>query len=175
MLANDIFFIFIFIFFCNMITNLLADYAASKAAVKTFHETLESEIKYIYKTPGVRTTLVCCGKIETGMFQGVKEKMPFFTPSLEPLEVVRGIIESMEQRRSYNQIMLPFYVNFVPLVSILPGWFQDLARTISGADKAMNTFVGKKGVQPKAALQVVDAFPVSDEISEKEKESKKEL
>ncbi|KAG0374935.1 hypothetical protein BGX24_009739 [Mortierella sp. AD032] len=155
----------------------IADYAASKAAVKAFHETLESEIKYIYKTPGVRTTLVCCGKIETGMFQGIKEKMPFFTPTLEPLEVVKEIMESMEQRRTHNQIMLPFYVNFVPLVSILPAWFQDLARTISGADKAMDTFVGKKGAQPRATLQVVDAFPISAESSEEKekKEEKKDL
>ncbi|KAG9060951.1 RNA polymerase II subunit A C-terminal domain phosphatase [Linnemannia hyalina] len=139
------------------------------AAVKAFHETLESEIKYVYKTLGVRTTLVCCGKIETGMFQGVKERMPFITPTLEPLEVVKEIIESMEQRRTHNQIMMPFYVNFVPLVSILPGWFQDLARTVSGADKAMDTFVGKKGVQPRSTLQVVDAFPVGGESKEDKK------
>ncbi|OAQ27346.1 retinal short-chain dehydrogenase/reductase [Linnemannia elongata AG-77] len=148
----------------------IADYAASKAAVKAFHETLESEIKYVYKTLGVRTTLVCCGKIETGMFQGVKERMPFFTPTLEPIEVVREIIESMEQRRTHNQIMMPFYVNFVPLVSILPGWFQDLARTVSGADKAMDTFVGKKGVQPRSTLEVVDAFPVGDEAGQDKKD-----
>ncbi|KAF9098084.1 hypothetical protein BGX23_007076 [Mortierella sp. AD031] len=148
----------------------IADYAASKAAVKAFHETLESEIKYVYKTPGVRTTLACFGKIETGMFQGVKERMPFFTPTLEPLEVVKEIMESMEKRRSHNQIMMPFYVNFVPLVSILPGWFQDLARTISGADRAMDSFVGKKGVQPRPTLQVVDAFPIDSETLEEKKD-----
>ncbi|KAF9925761.1 hypothetical protein FBU30_004503 [Linnemannia zychae] len=140
----------------------IADYAASKAAVKAFHETLESEIKYVYKTPGVRTTLVCCGKIETGMFHGVKERMPFFTPTLEPLDVVKEIMESMEQRRTCNQIMMPFYVNFVPLVSIMPSWFQNLARTISGADQAMGSFVGKEGVKPKETLYVVEAFTIGD-------------
>lgn len=125
----------------------LADYAASKAAAKVFHETLETELKYVYKTPNVKTTLVCCGKIGTGMFKGVRENMPFFTPTLEPIEVVRQIIASMEQRRGRNQIMMPFYVNFVPFVSILPVWFQDLARRISGADRAMDTFVGRQGVK----------------------------
>ena len=110
----------------------LADYAASKAAVKVFHEALETELKYVYKTPNVKTTLVCCGKIETGMFQGVRENMPFFTPTLEPIEVVRQIIASMELRRGRNQIMMPLYANFVPFVSITPVWFQDLARRISG-------------------------------------------
>ncbi|KAG0042263.1 hypothetical protein BGZ83_000697 [Gryganskiella cystojenkinii] len=133
----------------------VGDYAASKAAVKAFHETLESEIKYIYKTPGVKTTLVCCGKVETGMFKGVQERMPFFTPALQPIDVVRVIMESMEHRRGRNQIMLPFYANFVPLVSITPVWFQDLARTISGADRAMDSFVGKNGAskESKAALE----------------------
>ncbi|KAF9954877.1 hypothetical protein BGZ72_004191 [Mortierella alpina] len=125
----------------------VADYAASKAAVKVFHEALETELKYVYKTPNVKTTLVCCGKIETGMFQGVRENMPFFTPTLEPIEVVRQIIASMELRRGRNQIMMPLYANFVPFVSITPVWFQDLARRISGADKAMDTFVGRNGVK----------------------------
>ncbi|KAF9286497.1 hypothetical protein BGZ68_002865 [Mortierella alpina] len=125
----------------------VADYAASKAAAKVFHETLETELKYVYKTPNVKTTLVCCGKIGTDMFKGVRENMPFFTPTLEPIEVVRQIIASMEQRRGRNQIMVPFYVNFVPFVSILPVWFQDLARRISGADRAMDTFVGRQGVK----------------------------
>ncbi|KAF9348726.1 hypothetical protein BGX26_012881 [Mortierella sp. AD094] len=132
----------------------IADYAASKAAVNSFHETLESEIKYLYKTPGVKTTLVCTGRIETGMFQGVKEKMPFFTPTLDSLEVVQEIIASIEQRRGRNQIMMPLYVNFVPFVSILPAWFQDLARTISGADKAMKSFVGRQ--EPVEAASAVD-------------------
>jgi len=125
----------------------LADYAASKAAVKAFHETLETELRFVYKTPSVKTTLVCCGKIETGMFQGVREKMPFFTPALEPIEVVRQIIASMEQRRGRNQIMMPLYANFVPFVSILPAWFQDLARRVSGADRAMDTFVGRRSAR----------------------------
>ncbi|KAF9575170.1 hypothetical protein EC968_004106 [Mortierella alpina] len=121
----------------------IADYAASKAAVKVFHDSLETELKYVYKTPKVKTTLVCCGRIETGMFQGVRERMPFFTPSLEPIEVVRQIIASMEQRRGRNQIMMPLYVHFVPLMSITPAWFQDLARRVSGADRAMDTFEGR--------------------------------
>ncbi|KAF9183785.1 hypothetical protein BGZ50_004074 [Haplosporangium sp. Z 11] len=133
----------------------IAAYAASKAAARSFHEALETELKYIYKSPGVKTTLVCSGRVETGMFQGVKENLPFLTPALEPIEVVRQIIESMEQRRGTNQIMMPFYVNFVPLVSILPAWFQDLARRISGADKAMETFVGEQGVKQRQELKVV--------------------
>ncbi|KAG0227833.1 retinal short-chain dehydrogenase reductase [Mortierella sp. GBAus27b] len=125
----------------------IADYAASKAACNSFHQTLESELKYIHKTPGVRTTLVCCGRIETDMFRGVKERMPFFTPTLDPLDVTRTIIESIEYRRGGNQIMMPFYVNFVPLVSILPGWLQNLARVTSGADKAMDGFEGRSTQQ----------------------------
>lgn len=93
------------------------------------------------------------------MFNGVKERLPFFTPALDALEVSRKIVESIEQRRGGNQIMTPFYVNFVPLVSILPGWFQNLARVVSGADKAMDGFVGRS----------------TEQIPEDNKESKKDL
>ncbi|KAF9582655.1 hypothetical protein BGW38_010928 [Lunasporangiospora selenospora] len=121
----------------------VADYCASKAAVKSFHEALESEIKYVYKTPGVKTTLVCPARVETGMFKGVRERLPFFTPALEPLQVVCQIMETMEQRRGRNQIMMPFFVNLVPLVSILPFWVTDLAQWASGANTAMDTFEGR--------------------------------
>lgn len=135
-----------------------ADYSASKAAAKAFHEGLESEIKYVYKTPGVKTTLVCCGKIGTSMFSGVKERFPFWTPTLEPLEVVRHIIESMEERRGRNQVMLPFFVNFVPLVSLLPIWIGDLATRLCGADKAMESFVAGSGKgEERESIKVVDA------------------
>ncbi|KAI1315504.1 hypothetical protein EDD11_000685 [Mortierella claussenii] len=153
----------------------VADYAASKAAAKVFHETLESEIKYLYKTPGVKTTLVCCGRIETGMFQGVQESMPFFSPALEPLDVVRRIIDSMEQRYGRNQIMMPLYVNFIPLVSILPAWFQDLARTVSGADYAMQTFVGKKGAQKERLVVEPIVLEDKSKLSEAKKQGKKNM
>ncbi|KAG0343603.1 hypothetical protein BG005_002293 [Podila minutissima] len=141
-----------------MAAPMIADYSASKAAAKAFHEGLESEIKYVYKTPGVKTTLVCCGKIGTSMFSGVKERFPFWTPTLEPLEVVRHIIESMEERRGRNQVMLPFFVNFVPLVSILPIWIGDLATRLCGADKAMESFVAGSGKgEERESIKVVDA------------------
>lgn len=151
-------------------TSRTADYAASKAAAKAFHEALESEIKYVYKTPGVKTTLICCGKIGTSMFSGVKERFPFWTPTLEPLEVVRHIIESMEQRRGRNQVMLPFFVNFVPLVSIMPVWIGDLATRLCGADKAMESFVGGKG-EGRESIKVVNA-PAEDVALD---ESKKDI
>ncbi|KAG0332566.1 hypothetical protein BG004_001197 [Podila humilis] len=154
----------------------IADYSASKAAAMAFHEGLQSEIKYLYKTPGVKTTLLCCAKIETGMFKGVKERFPFWTPALEPLEVVREIIESMEQRRGRNQVMLPFFVNFVPLVSVLPIWIGDMATRLCGADKTMNSFVGKLGKvageenqEERESIQVVDAIAEATTLDKSKK------
>lgn len=104
------------------------------------------------------------------MFSGVKERFPFWTPTLEPLEVIRHIIESMEQRRGRNQVMLPFFVNFVPLVSIMPVWIGDLATRLCGADKAMESFVGGKG-EGRESIKVVNA-PAEDVAQD---ESKKDI
>ncbi|KAF9424992.1 hypothetical protein BGZ94_007939 [Podila epigama] len=147
----------------------IADYAASKAAAKAFHEGLESEIKYLYKTPGVKTTLFHCAKIATDMFGGVRVRFPFWTPTLEPIQVVREIIESMEQRRGRNQVMMPFFVHFVPLVSILPNWIGDLATRLCGADEAMETFVGKSGKE-RESLKVVDAAAEAITLDEPKKD-----
>ncbi|KAF9161360.1 hypothetical protein DFQ26_004631 [Actinomortierella ambigua] len=120
----------------------VADYCASKAAAKAFHESLEAELKYIHNSKGIRTTLVCPGRTATGMFAGVMERFPFWTPVVTPLEVAQAIIHSMEMRMGRNQIRLPFYANFVPLVDIMPAWVKDMATVVSGADRAMDTFQG---------------------------------
>ncbi|KAF9972453.1 hypothetical protein BGZ73_004435 [Actinomortierella ambigua] len=120
----------------------VADYCASKAAAKAFHNSLEAELKYIHNSKGIRTTLVSCGRIATDMFAGVAERFPFWTPVLTPLEVVQAIVKSMEMRQGRNQIRLPFFANFVPLVAMMPAWVKDLATVVCGADRAMDTFHG---------------------------------
>ncbi|KAG0223266.1 hypothetical protein BGW42_006001 [Actinomortierella wolfii] len=120
----------------------VADYCASKAAAKAFHDSLEAELKYVHGCKGIRTTLVCPGRVATGMFDGVKERFPFFTPLLTPLEVVQAIIQCMEMRKGCNRILLPFYANFVQLVDMMPPWIKDLATIVCGADHAMDTFQG---------------------------------
>jgi len=57
----------------------------------------------------------------------------FFFPSLQPLEVVKKIIASLDDRHS-KTIYLPLYANLSPLSSLAPSFFRDLMQGVSAPD-----------------------------------------
>jgi NAD(P)-dependent dehydrogenase (short-subunit alcohol dehydrogenase family) len=126
----------------------MTDYCASKAAVVALHESLRYELDKRYNCPSIRTTLVCPGHVHTPLFQDVAfptfPLFKFFCPSLQPVAVVKRIIAAIDDQHSQT-ILLPFYVNFIPVVGLLPSFIRDLAQWISGADYAMRNFVKVSG------------------------------
>lgn len=54
----------------------------------------------------------------------------FFFPLLQPLEVVKKIIASLDDRHS-KTIYLPFYATLSPLSSLAPSFFRDLMQWVS--------------------------------------------
>ncbi|KAG0716623.1 Short-chain dehydrogenase/reductase family 16C member 6 [Chionoecetes opilio] len=70
--------------------NGLVDYCASKYAAVGFDEALRVELKAMGKT-GIRTTLVCPGMINTGMFEGAA-----FGNILDPDYVAGAVVEGVE-------------------------------------------------------------------------------
>jgi len=107
----------------------LSDYCASKAALISLHETLRYELDARYKCPDIRTTLVLPGHVQTSMFSTVTHPTShlyqFFFPSLQPLEVVKKVIASLDDRHS-KTIYLPFYATLSPLSSLAPSFVRDL-------------------------------------------------
>jgi len=126
----------------------LSDYCASKAALISLHETLRYELDARYKCPSIRTTLVLPGYMQTSMFSTVTHPTSrlyqFFFPSLQPLEVVKKIITSLDDQHS-KTIYLPFYATFSPLSSLAPSFIRDLMQWIVGADYSMRRFKGDGG------------------------------
>ena len=59
----------------------LADYCASKFAAVGFDESLRVELGQI--APGVVTTVICPFFITTGMFDGVRTRVPWLLPILD--------------------------------------------------------------------------------------------
>jgi len=137
----------------------LSDYCASKAALVSLHETLRYELDTRYECPGIRTTLVLPGHVQTSMFSAVTHPTSrlcrFFFPSLQPLEVVKEIIASLDDRHS-KTIYLPFYATLSPLASLAPSFIRDLVQRLVGADYSMRGFtkdgregVGERGEKPE--------------------------
>jgi len=121
----------------------LSDYCASKAALISLHETLRYELYARYKRTDIKTTLVLPGYMQTPMFSAVTHPpsrlYQFFFPSLQPLEVVKKIIASLDDRHS-ETIYLPFYATLSPLSSLAPSFVRDLMQWIVGADNSMRNF-----------------------------------
>lgn len=111
----------------------VADYAASKAALISLHESLRQELDTRYKTPLVRTTLLTPGLVQTPMFSGQKplrnsSLLPgwlfdFLIPSLPPHAVVKSIIAALDEQES-RDIILPFFANLATWKPVLPYWLQ---------------------------------------------------
>lgn len=73
-----------------------ADYAANKAAVKHFMDTVRWEMKIMGKS-GVRFTSVCPSMVNTGMFEGCKP--PILSPWVQPEEMADKIYEGYQKNK----------------------------------------------------------------------------
>ncbi|KAJ6490334.1 retinal short-chain dehydrogenase/reductase [Mycena vitilis] len=122
----------------------MTDYSASKAALINLNRSLRSELDKRYKCPAIRTTLVCPGQIHTALFATIKTPLPFFFPTLHPIDVVKRVIRALDETHSQT-IYLPFYTHFMPLLQLLPDWFADLASWVSNADFAAKDFIKLSG------------------------------
>ncbi|KAK1228442.1 hypothetical protein PQX77_008505 [Marasmius sp. AFHP31] len=132
----------------------MTDYCASKAALNVMHECLRYELDKLHKAPGVRTTLICPGHIETPLFSKMNyPKTPFhkfFMPTIAPIAVVKAIIQALDDQHSQT-VHLPLYVSSMPYLQHLPSYLRDLAQWASRGDYAMVGFKKSSGIREDEA------------------------
>ncbi|KAJ4523362.1 hypothetical protein HRR83_000010 [Exophiala dermatitidis] len=120
----------------------LADYAMSKAAVSSLHQTLCHELRN-HPDPTVfarvKTLLVEPGQLDTQLFADITS-VPFyahfFGPVLAAKDVAKDIARTIE-RGDGGVLRSPFYAKCMPLYGALPGSLQLLMRWFSGIDRAI--------------------------------------
>ncbi|MDR2618807.1 MAG: SDR family oxidoreductase [Treponema sp.] len=117
----------------------LADYSASKFAAFGFDESLRMELKR--RKSKVRTTVVCPFFIDTGMFLGVKTRVPFLLPILKSGYAARRIIGAVLKNK--QRLIMPRFVHAVFFLRFLPVWALDLVADFFGISRAMDEFVGR--------------------------------
>jgi len=135
----------------------VSDYAASKAALISLHDSLRQELDYRYDAPLVRTTLLTPGLVQTPMFSGQRPLrdsavMPgwlfdFLMPSIPPHDIVKEIIKALDLQES-RDIVLPELAKASIILPILPYWVNYWSKWVSGANYAMVGFrkvTGKRG------------------------------
>jgi len=126
----------------------LVDYCASKHAAVGFMEALRSELKRAGNR--VRTTLVCPYYIDTGMFEGVKTRLPLLLPILRPEIVARRIVEATA--RGHEVVLLPGFVRVSWLSRfIMPTPLCDFTLRLMGITASMDDFKGRAGQKGGAA------------------------
>ncbi len=118
----------------------MSDYAASKHAAVGFADTLRAELAQV--APAVRTTLVCPFYVDTGMFAGVRTRLPWLLPILSPEAVVERVLRAVE--RDEARVLLPPLLHLLPLVTALPTGWSDRLLGALGVDASMASFVGRR-------------------------------
>jgi all-trans-retinol dehydrogenase (NAD+) len=120
----------------------LADYCASKWAAFGFDESIRMELRK-KKITGVKTTCVCPFYINTGMFEGVKTKVPWLLPILDEKWVANEIITAV--RRNYAHLFLPRAVKLPFLCRFLfPTEVCDWIADFLGINETMDDFKGRQ-------------------------------
>lgn len=117
----------------------LADYSASKFAVFGFHESLRMELRKAKS--GVRTTIVCPFYINTGLFAGVKTRLPHLLPILEPEFVAKKMVRALE--RGAKRIITPPFVLLALPLRLFPVGVLDTVSDVCGISSTMDDFTGR--------------------------------
>lgn len=117
----------------------MTDYAGSKWAARGFMESLRNELK----KSGSKVKTLCVNPfyIDTGMFEGVKTKVPFLLPILKEQEVSDRVIASIEG--GAPELFMPTLVKFTALLRVLPANWFDFCMNLLGINDTMNEFTGR--------------------------------
>jgi all-trans-retinol dehydrogenase (NAD+) len=116
------------------------DYSASKHAAVGFDESLRVELHRI--APRVKTTVVCPYYVDTGMFEGVRTRVPFLLPILKQEDVARRIADAITSDR--RVLVLPPIVRLIPVLRLLPPTVFDRIMDLFGVNVSMDHFVGHR-------------------------------
>jgi len=117
----------------------LADYSASKFAAFGFNESLRMELRKM-RSP-VKTLIVCPFFVDTGLFEGVKTKVPFLLPILKQEYVAKRMLGAILKGK--KRLVLPFFVYSVWILRLFPVGFMDAMADFFGINSTMDHFTGR--------------------------------
>lgn len=122
-------------------TARLVDYCASKFAAVGFDDALRVELDLLGHP--VTTTVVCPIYVDTGMFAGVRTRVPLLLPILKPDDVVRRVVRAVERRR--RRVLLPRFAYVAYPLRLLPVRWFDRITAWFGMNRSMEGFTGRAG------------------------------
>ncbi|KAF9880252.1 hypothetical protein CkaCkLH20_02206 [Colletotrichum karsti] len=110
------------------------DYSATKAGALAFSEGLSCEIKHIYKSHGILTTVVHPMWVKTNMTAAHAEKVEkSYGRMMEPEDVARRVVGQILSRRG-GQLIIPDAWSWASIGRGLPSWVQEVMRDAVGRE-----------------------------------------
>ena len=122
-------------------TAKLVDYCASKHAAVGFDEALRIELRR--QGSPVRTTVVGTYYVDTGMFSGVKTRVGWLLPILDPQRVADRILRAIEHDE--QRLIMPWFAYALFPVKLLPIPLVDWLLDLFGISRNMDEFTGRRG------------------------------
>ncbi|KAL4982561.1 hypothetical protein BDW68DRAFT_182421 [Aspergillus falconensis] len=128
----------------------LTDYAASKAGLVAFHESVAQELRS-ENALKVRTSLAVLSFTKTPLFKGETNQSHFLMPLLHVDTVVDAIVDILDSGLSQT-VYLPGIFRYLAGLRGAPGWLQDLVR---GGTKSLKVdFKGRQKIDSQTGRLV---------------------
>lgn len=105
-------------------------YASSKAAVRTFYESLRHELR-----PRIRVLYITPGQLDTRMFASIETPSDFLSPVVSAVDLASSIFNAVVKGRQ-GEVSMPFYAKLLPYALCLPQSIIDIMRAVIGIDDA---------------------------------------
>lgn len=121
----------------------LTDYSGSKAALTMMHKCLAIELK---SYEDIKLVLVEPGHICTPMFDGLVSPNRFFAPTLDPVDVAREVIKTIDAGVSAH-VAMPLYARWIAWMDVLPVGVQVFLRWVMNTDHGPNGFRGRNAME----------------------------
>lgn len=106
----------------------LADYSATKAAILSFHEALNQELRHHHNAPSVLTTSFHPGWVRTPLLGPIEQELKQRGATIiEPETVADAVMERILACKG-GQVFLPAEIAKSSWLRGLPNWLQERAR-----------------------------------------------
>ncbi|KAJ5186065.1 Short-chain dehydrogenase/reductase SDR [Penicillium cf. griseofulvum] len=111
----------------------IVDYCCTKASALAFHEGLRQELKYWYKAPNVRTSIIHPWWVRTPMIKMLTDQEGHFRQPVMTTQVVSDAICKQILAQTSGQIILPASQSVASWVRAMPAWMQEGVRSFASS------------------------------------------
>ncbi|KAF3008390.1 hypothetical protein E8E13_000330 [Curvularia kusanoi] len=116
-----------------------ADYSATKAGALAFHQSLTSELKHVYKSPNVLTTVVHPNFVRTPLVQDFVDNLERAGVRLLTVDQIASDVVAQIKKKQGGQLIVPNSVSTIAGIGGWPAWISELLRDTIGKPAAAGT------------------------------------